>query len=220
FRAQVRAFLDATPLAGLPAHGAEFRQQCLRELRTARQQGLLTRGSLAPRALAEQVGAFARFADPQGLAAAETQAVAGLGDEFRAAGYPTLAHFVALQPAQGTPVLVAAVRYFFRRQVETDRELFQGLSWANLAMLAQAQDQGLRALGEALTEHGQRLEGLLAEVQQVVVQTHGAVLDVQAEQQRQGQQLQELYQIVLDVKRRHDLATSEVRPRDSLAIGS
>src|SRR5262249_15511908 len=126
----------------------------------------------------------------------------------------------ALQPAQGTPVLVAAVRYFFRRQVETDRELFQGLSWANLAMLAQAQDQGFAALAEALTEHGQRLEGLLAEVQQVVVQTHGAVLDVQAEQQRQGQQLQELYQIVLDVKRRHDLATSEVRPRDSLAIGS
>src|SRR5262249_33260166 len=26
FRQQVRAFLDATPLAGLPSHGAEFRQ--------------------------------------------------------------------------------------------------------------------------------------------------------------------------------------------------
>jgi hypothetical protein len=34
-RQQVRTFLDTTPLAGLPGHGTEFRQQCLRELRAA-----------------------------------------------------------------------------------------------------------------------------------------------------------------------------------------
>src|SRR5262249_54309767 len=124
------------------------------------------------------------------------------------------------RPAQGTPVLVAAARYFFRHEVEADRELFQGLAWAKLEALAQTQDQGFAALAEALAEHGERLEGLLAEVQQVVVRTHGAVLDLQAEQQRQGQQLQELYQVVLDVKRRYDLQASELRPRDSLAIGS
>src|SRR5579871_1263624 len=32
FREQVTAFLAVTPLAGLPGHGSEFRQQCLREL--------------------------------------------------------------------------------------------------------------------------------------------------------------------------------------------
>src|SRR5262245_21836017 len=52
FRQQVRAFLDVTPLAGLPSHGPEFRQQCLRELRAARKAGVLTGGSLDPRSLA------------------------------------------------------------------------------------------------------------------------------------------------------------------------
>src|SRR4051812_40248733 len=36
FRRQVRVFLEATTLANLPGHGPEFRQVCLRELRTAR----------------------------------------------------------------------------------------------------------------------------------------------------------------------------------------
>src|SRR5262249_18341070 len=160
------------------------------------------------------------FADPQALVAAEGRALDDLAGELRSAGFPALAHLVGLRPAQGTPVLVAAVRYFFRREVETDRELFQGLAWAQLEALAAAQDEGFAALAGALAEHGERLEGLLTEVQQVVVQTHGAVLDVQAEQQRQGQQLQELYRVVLEVKRRHDLQASELRPRDSLSIGS
>src|SRR5438045_6750510 len=42
FRKQVQAFLDATPLAGLPSHGPEFRALAVRELRESRKKGLLS----------------------------------------------------------------------------------------------------------------------------------------------------------------------------------
>jgi tetratricopeptide (TPR) repeat protein len=44
------------------------------------------------------------------------------------------------------------------------------------------------------------------------------MLDIQAEQHDQGQLLQELYEIVADLKRRHDLHPCSVRPRDGLAL--
>ncbi len=222
FRQQVRAFLDATPLAGLPSHGPEFRSVCLRELRAARKAGLLTGGTLHPAELAHRAGAFARFSDPQSLMEAEWRAVDEMAEELRGFGYPTLAHLVALRPERAGSIclVVVAVRYFFRREVETDRELYQGLTWAKLEALQEAQDQALAALAEALGAHAGRIEEALGSLHEVAAQTHGAVLDMQTEQQRQGQQLQEMYQAVLDLKRRHDLQASEIRPRDSLAIGS
>jgi serine/threonine protein kinase len=222
FRQQVRAFLDATPLAGLPRHDAEFRSVCLRELRAARKAGVLTGGTLHPHELARAAGAFARFSDSQSLLNAEWEAVDGMAVELRGAGYSAVAHLVALRPegAGGVPMLVAAVRYFFRREVETDRELYQGLTWAKLEALQQAQDHAFAALAEALAGHAERVEEMLSGLHETLTQTHGAVLDIQAEQQRQGQQMQEMYQAVLDMKRRHDLQASELRPRDSLAIGS
>src|SRR5947209_2093566 len=50
FRAQVLAFLQATPLPG--RHGEkDFRQKCLRDLQAARKAGLLTGGRLGPEEL-------------------------------------------------------------------------------------------------------------------------------------------------------------------------
>ena len=132
FRQQVQAFLDVTPLAGLPSHGAEFRQQALAQLQAARKAGLLTGGTLAPAELAGRAGAFARFADPQSLLEAEWALVEEVAAEVRQAGFGALAHLLELRPPRGLPLLVTAVRYFFRREVETDRELFQGLTFAQL----------------------------------------------------------------------------------------
>jgi WD40 repeat protein len=215
-RQQVRTFLDNTPLAGLPGHGDEFRQQCLRELRAARQAGLLVGGGLDLAQLAQQTAGFARFADPQELLTAEWQAIDHLAGELRQAGHATLAYFVALRTGSGDqpPLLIAAVRYFFRREVERDAQLFQGLAWANLEALRQQQDVGFAALAE----HADAVERLLRDVQQTVEATHGAVLDLRSEQQRQGQQLGDLYQAVIDLKRRFELDAVQVRPGDSLAL--
>src|SRR5262249_988781 len=75
--AQVSAFLQAPPLAGLLGHGPEFRQRALSELRAATKAGALA-GALSPQALAQGAGRFARFADPQALLTSEYEAVDAL----------------------------------------------------------------------------------------------------------------------------------------------
>ncbi|MBL8794373.1 MAG: serine/threonine protein kinase [Planctomycetia bacterium] len=215
FRQQVQGFLDNTPLAD---HGGEFRMQCLRQLRLARKAGLLTDGVLEPKVLAERAGAFARFADPASLLTAEGQVLDDVAIYLRDAGCPALARFVALRPREGAPVLAAAVRYFFRRQVELDRELFQGLVVGQLEALDRHQQAGLDALTELLGQHGAQLEAMLDDVRAVLVETHGDVLDIKWELQRQGQQMQELGQAVLRLLEDHRLRGRALRPDDSLAI--
>ena len=73
------------------------------------------------------------------------------------------------------PLLVVAARYFFRRAVETDSELFQGLAFAKMEALTHGQEQGFQQVAVLLDRHGRRLEELLADVQAVVIQTHGGV---------------------------------------------
>jgi hypothetical protein len=90
FREQVSAFLDANPLSADGDRGV-----CLQELRTARKNKLLAGGSLDPKALAQQAGAFAGFADPQAVLTAEWQAVDRMADELRQAGYANLAQLLS-----------------------------------------------------------------------------------------------------------------------------
>ncbi len=217
FGRQVRAFLDANPLS---ADGAEFRDRCLRELRTARKEQLLTGGSLDARTLAQRAGAFARFSDPQAVLAAEWQAIDQMAYELRQAGHSNLGQLLSSRPPRGMPLLVVAVRYFFRRQVETDQELFQGLAFTQLERLGQGQDAGFAALDAALTQQGQRLEALLGEIQSVVVETHSAVLDLQGQIEGQTEQVRQIGQDVQKLLEQRHLHRREVRPGDSLSIRS
>jgi hypothetical protein len=195
FREQLAAFLRVTPLGGLPGHGPEFRNQCLRDLRAARKQGLLA-GALSPQAVAEQAGAFARFADPPALLRAEGQAVDAIADALRQAGLTALAHLVGLRPDPESPVLVVAVRYFFRREVEADPQLFQGLAFSQMERLGEQQEAAYTALADALAQNAARLEELLGDVHEVVVRTHGDVQDIKTTVERQEKHLQAVGQAV------------------------
>jgi hypothetical protein len=186
FRAQVQAFLESTPLGELSGHGEEFRKLALTELRAARKVGLLTSGRLSPQALAEQAGHLATFGDPALLMGAQVQSLEALAEEVRQTGYATLAHFLTLRSRDDAPLLVLAVRYFFRRAIEEDRELFQGLAFAQLERLAEGQERGFAALAAVLTGHGSRVEEALASVQAVVVQTHETVKDIHRELKKVG----------------------------------
>jgi tetratricopeptide (TPR) repeat protein len=206
FREQVRAFLKSAPLDNLPGDGKAFRRECLRQLRAARKAGLFD-GALDPAELAKSVGGLARFSDPTDLLEAEWQAVAAIAEECRQAGHGALAQLVELRTdPKGTGLLVAGVRYFFRRELETDPELFRGLAWARLGALEGRQDEGFARLAEALDKHGDLIEDMLQALLDVVVETRGVVLDIRKE--------------VLDLARRFDLLHRELRPRDSLSIGS
>src|SRR5207302_1417239 len=70
FRRQVRAFLDAAPLASLPGPGDEFRKAALRELRAARKKNLFSDGDPEAAGLPGQRGRV-------GVAVAEQVLLAG-----------------------------------------------------------------------------------------------------------------------------------------------
>jgi hypothetical protein len=196
FREQVTAFLQTTPLGNLPSHGPEFRQQALRNLRAASKAGLLSAGSLDAPALAQRAGQFARFGDANALLDAEWAAVESIIDIVRQAGHSALAHFLALRPQGDLPMLVVAVRYFFRREVESDAQLFHGLAFAQMERLGQAQEVGYSALSAALASHSARLEELLDDVLSVVTETHTDVKDIKSALEQHGQHLQAVGQAV------------------------
>ena len=217
FGAQVRTFLDATPLPAL-AGKTKFRQTVLDELRTAQKAGLLTGGALEPRELAKRAGAFARFSDPESLIKAEHQAHLEMADVVREAGYGNFAWFLEQRPADGHPIHVVGVRYFFRRAVEEDQQLFQGLAFARLEAIKDGQDGAFAALSEALTRHGERLEELLGDVKIIVVETHTAVLDLQTQMHGQGEQIAQIGEAILKLLEQRELHKRELRPADSMSV--
>jgi serine/threonine protein kinase len=223
FQQQLRAFLDVCPLPELAGKTA-FRRQVLGELNAAQRQGLLT-GRLDLGELAGQAGAFAVYADPQAVVAAEWQAVERIVGELKRAGHGNLGWFLSLRPAKGSPLLVGSVRYFFRREVETDAELFRGLAFAQLEQLGQAQEAGFAALAATLTQQGQRLDEMLSsllevvtETRNVVVETKEVVLDIRGEIQGQRGQIQELGHAVIQLLEEYRLHGRDLQPNDSLSI--
>jgi serine/threonine protein kinase len=218
FRDQVQAFLDANPLDGIDGHGPDFRAQCLAQLASARKAGLLDKGKIDPRALAEKVGGLSRFGDPSAAIAAEFRVLDAIAAGLRKEGYDALADFLGLRPAGGPPLLVAAMRFHFQREVEKDDELFQGLAYARLEALEEGQRKGFGSLAAALDRHAEKLEGMLADIQSVVVKTHGDVLDIKAELARQGRQMQELGRQVLQALEQRQLQARELHGADSLSI--
>jgi hypothetical protein len=222
FRGQVRAFLDAIP-DDTGDRGPAWRRECLYELRAVRKARRHVAGELDGADVARHAAAFLRYAEPAHASEIEWEHLAHLGEELSKCGYKFLGELVAHRVGDRQPLLVLAVRFFFRTEVARDPQLFQGLTHEHLRRLDDHLQSGFRQLGEALQERGDRLENVLESVQEVVVRTHEAVLDVVAELQRQREagrrQHQELYQAVLALQQRLDLAgTREVRPRDSLSI--
>lgn len=222
FRDQLRAFLTAVA-AEVPAHDEAFRRRCLADLRAARRDGVLLSGQLGDKT-AQATASFLKFTDQTAALKVEWDLLARLAEQIHKVGYADLAELVRLRVGDGTSLLALAVRFFFRQETAADPMLFHGLMAEQIDQLSRRQDQAMRELGDALEKQGHRLESLLESIQAVVIQTHGAVLDVQAELQRQSeqsrQQFDALYQAVLALQARLDLANRELKPRDSLSIRS
>lgn len=202
-RRYLRSFLDATPTEQMGPGRDVFRQRCLEELRSARRAGLLQGKPDLP-GLAREVAALVRYADPGSALQAEEQLLRGMAETLTGHGYANLGRLLTLRPVQRQSLLALASRHFFRRAVEEDQQLFQGLAWASWQNLARAQEQGFDQLRQALSEHGRELNLRLGELQAGMERIHGAVLDVRAEQDRQGERHRELYEAVLAVQQRLD----------------
>ncbi|MGF1579125.1 MAG: protein kinase [Gemmataceae bacterium] len=220
FREQVRTFLNATPLSELPNTKGDFRQLCLAELRAARKKGLLDE-PLDPHKLAREVGQFARFDDHEKMLRAEWYAIDQMASQFHNGNYPNLAHLVRMKvgetnttdssdESQGPPkaseqsLLIVAVRFFFRREVELDRQLYQGLSWAKLELIQTTHDHAFVGLHQALASNREHLELMLVSVEGVATETRDAVLS--------------LHQRVAKLTEQLDVMNRAIQPKDSLSI--
>jgi serine/threonine protein kinase len=150
FRDQVRGFLKSVEL-GFPADsGEDFRRRCLAELQAARQAGLLDTGELNVQSLAREAGAFVEFAEPSKLLDGEWQALQQVAAAFDVDRYPSLVQLLGSRPKRGSPMLVAAARYFFRREVIKDPELSREHVFDRLEALWERQQEGLVALGDQI----------------------------------------------------------------------
>ncbi len=215
-RRELQAYFQALQLP--QADPTRFCRQCVAELRSAQKQGLLDHDRLDPARLAENAGQLLQFRETQSWLNAEKKILLRVSEALRHAGYTHLAELIDLQPCSDQTLLTASVRFFFRRAVEEDRELFQSLAFSQLESIQHEQQHQFEAIQGLLTQYGDRLENLLDELQAGVWEIHSTVLDVRQEQQRQAGRHEELYQAVIDLQRRLDLMHRNLRPRDSLSI--
>ena len=234
-REQVRLFLqsNAVQFEGCPAG---FRKACLTELKTARQIGRLSALNLSSKEIAHQTASSKRFADPKGMVDSAQQVVSQIADAL-ATEFPDLGQLLKQGSGEGPPLIVAAFAYFFRREVETDEELAHGLFFDGLRQLSASQAKAFVEVGKALTSLGgqfeqvfeqlTRIETAVVETQTVVVATHGAVLDIQAELQRLGsvsargdEEVRGLLREVIQRVSKVGMQNGEIRPQHSLSIRS
>jgi formylglycine-generating enzyme required for sulfatase activity len=185
-REQVQLFLQGNDFsfAGTPA---EFREKCLNEFKRLRKSGMLSTREPAAE-IARQAAAFQRHTDPGGMIDGARQGVEQVADAIRE-NYPNLAKLLRAPTPTGPPLLAAAFCYFFRREVETDDELAHGLFFDGLRQLTATQAKAFGEINRALSALGGQFDALfdqLGRIETAVIETHGAVLDLQAELQRLG----------------------------------
>ena len=227
-REQVRLFLQDKTIA-FEGTSADFRKKCLAELYQAKKASLLTAQNLSPNDVARQTANFQRYADPKKMVDGAEQVIGQIADEL-ASAYPNLAKLLRQRPAGGPPLLVSAFAYFFRREVETNDELAHGLFFDGLRQLSAAQDKSFGEVNKALISLGDQFEQVfeqLDRIETVVVETHGAVLDIQVELQRIGgmnlanaDEVRRLMQEVLNRVSQVGMQKGEVKPQHSFSIRS
>ena len=121
--------------------------------------------------LAKQTATFARYENPQALLDAEWKVVEQTAGELRER-CPNLYKVLVAKTKSGQKpsILVVAVRFYFRREVETDAELFRGLTIVKLDALQGSPGKAVRHAHQRPSRQGDRLEQILADLSGVVIE--------------------------------------------------
>jgi hypothetical protein len=195
FRHQMQSFLDAAPI---PDCGPGLRKQCLADLKRARKAGLLPGEDLLD---ALEVGwnakAMARFETPRAVLDAEFDGIRNTATELKGQGFEALAQVVELRPPGGQPLLVVAVQYFFRKQIQSDPTLSAEWTFHEIEKLSERQEAGFAGLHLAFAGLGERLEGMLDTALEIIEDTHDIVSAMQAEMTTTKRQMAEVYAAVM-----------------------
>lgn len=212
FLQEIRQLLLAVELPG----GKDiqpFCKKCLQELREARNGKDLAGGTVKVQQLVDRATDFDRFDSPHKQLDAEWQLVASLAEQLRPK-FPNLAWLLSRRPTDGQPLLVLAVRYYFRREVEENDELFRGLTFAKMESISEQQGESFAWL----INQGEKLEELLNDLKETVEQTHGGVLRIEEEMRKQGPQIQQIYQMLIELQNKLDLSGAELPAHVSVSI--
>jgi|GEM_PF-2792142 len=194
--------------------------RCATELRAVRRSGLLKFEAELPK-IADAAAGLARFTEPNRLVDRSWQQVEAVAEVVDSAGHASLGRLLRFRPAEDAePLLASAARYYFRRAIERDAELYRGLSFARLETIHQDQSAAWADLRSLVTEHAEIVDRQLDELLELAKETHASVLDIQNEQRQIGARNEEIYNAVLGLQKKLDLMQREVRPRDSLSIRS
>src|SRR5262249_38794878 len=156
-------------------------------------------GKETPDELRHSLGRFADHQDPEAVLAQQQATIQELARLLEHEGFKNLAWLIAHEVQSGQGLLVIAVQYFFRRAVENNRELARSIQLSRMESLTQAQATGFQQLEALLRNHGQELEALLDGLMAVAEEMRDAVLDIHAEQQKHGDQLADIYRLLLQL---------------------
>jgi len=181
FREQVRLFIVNARAEGRIAPGQRFVDRCLIELRAAKAAGVLDADNTEAARLADGLGDLTRFADPMALLEAQWKWADELSGELSREGYPALASLIALRCGDelaAAPLLAVAMRHCFRRALQADPRLFQGLAFAHLERIANNQQQATDQLAALLSRYVGQLEVRLGELRKTTEATRAEVRDL------------------------------------------
>lgn len=212
---RVQVFFDSAASAIPSGTGEEHRRQGLHELDAARTANLLAGNPLQTAPFVAWDSARQQLVDWS--VANDGEAADRIAAELRSAGFPFLAEIVAHRPLEGTPFLIESVRYFLRREVETDGVVARHLAAAGLTLPSLAPAVRFDALADVLTHHPRRLDVLLA-ASRAGAEPRGYPLDLAREARGHGEGIQQLAQAVAELLHEHHLAGRELRLSDSLSL--
>jgi WD40 repeat protein/tetratricopeptide (TPR) repeat protein len=218
------ALLVAVPRLSAEKSGQEFCQRCRVELQDAKRRGLLDPQADWETVVAE-VGQLCQYRQPNEVLQAENRLLDRTGERLREEGYEALAWLVSLplDTSGEVRLLPVLVRYFFRRALERDDELYRQVSFDLLDNLSQQMESALGEVHQGLAVLGERLLAPLQALRAEVVQSRQDILQA-IEQVRQGQQQQQhvLQQIHSQVQRllqlHGNLHQRELRPSDTCSV--
>jgi serine/threonine protein kinase len=213
FRQQIRNLLDNMPLP-IFTRRDDFRKLCLQELREARRAGHLV-SSPNPDELHRSLSAFASAQDQETVLARQRASIEEMARILERHQYRNLAWLVGheVQPGQG--LLVAAVQYFFRRGIECNEGLRDALQLSRIEKMSDDHEASFLMLESLMLTHGEKIELLL----EITWEAHDAVLDIHQEQQKHGDRLDEIYEMLAQLLAQTQMQRRrEVRPGDTRSI--
>ncbi len=216
FREEVRIFLSDRA-AGIGEPAEPLRKACLAELERLRRSNRLTVTTLVPAEVAQAVASFGRHADVGGLIDAATRAMEQIADALREE-CPALARLLRQPAGDRPPLLVAAFAFFFRREVERDDELANGLMVDGLRRLAASQAKALGELERAMGQIGEQLDAGFAELAGTIHEMRDDVGEARAAALQARDSADRLFAQVQELIGKVGLSRRELKSQDSFSI--